>query len=174
LLTLHLSPYSLSSLLSFLPDSLGCDLPYTWNPRRHQFDLEPNPYFSLGDVILFSGCQDNATSCDVSSAFSAPGGAMTTAFTKALQRNPFPAYDELLDLLLQEMKSNGFQQKPQMSSSQEFEIGRPFSIIEALPNTNLQIGRTVTQRFQSSLGREGGSTLPQISAALFQILGLFQ
>lgn len=94
---------------------------------------------------------------------------MTTAFTKALKRNPFPTYDELLDLLLQEMKSNGFDQRPQMSSTQEFEIGRPFSMIEALPNTNTTIGRTITERFHS---RPRATTPGDIGGILFNILGL--
>jgi hypothetical protein len=133
--------------------------------------VEPNPYFSLGDVILFSGCQDDATSCDVSSAFSAPGGAMTTAFTQALKNNPLPTYDELLDNLLKEMKSNHFQQRPQMSSSQEFEIGRPFSLIEALPNTNSTVGRTVTKKFKASHG--GGGANSDSLGPILKILGLF-
>lgn len=128
---------------------IGCDLPYTWNANIHKFEVEPNPYFSLGDVILFSGCQDGSTSCDVSSTLNAPGGAMTTAFVNTLKRNPFPTYDELLEGLLKEMKLNGFPQKPQMSSTQEFQIGRPFSLVEALPNTNENIGRTITRRFKS-------------------------
>lgn len=73
---------------------------------------------------------------------------MTTAFVGTLKRNPFPTYDQLLDGLLREMKSNGFSQRPQMSSSQEFQIGRPFSLVEALPNTNETIGRTITQKFK--------------------------
>lgn len=96
---------------------------------------------------------------------------MTTAFTKALKRNPLPTYDELLDLLLHEMKSNGFTQRPQMSSSQEFEIGRTFSIIEALPNTNVSIGRTITQRFHPNSRVTSGPN-DDISLILFNILGL--
>jgi hypothetical protein len=162
---------STQSTFFVLPIPTGCDLPYTWDPRRRQFEVEPNPYYSLGDVILFSGCQDNSTSCDVSSSFSAPGGAMTTAFTKALKKNPFPTYDQLLELLLQEMRSNGFQQKPQMSSSQEFEIGRPFSLVEALPNTNSTVGRTITQKFHPSKQLAGNGSDP-VKMMLFQILGL--
>ena len=38
-----------------------------------------NPLHTLGDVVLFSGCEDHDTSSDASSRYGAAGGAMTTA-----------------------------------------------------------------------------------------------
>lgn len=138
-----------------LLDGTGLDLPYTWNAKKHSFEEEANPYHSLGDVVLFSGCEDDSTSCDVQSAFNAPGGAMTTALVGALRKNSRPTYDQLLEELLRQMKANGFAQRPQMSSSQEFDFGRPFLLFDALPNTNRQIGRTITKKFRPDKSRRG-------------------
>jgi hypothetical protein len=47
-----------------------------WDPKQRRFVEETNPYHSLGDVTLFSGCMDDGTSCDVQAAKGA-GGALT-------------------------------------------------------------------------------------------------
>jgi hypothetical protein len=104
--------------------------------------------------VLFSGCEDGATSCDVQGSFSAPGGAMTTAFVGALRKVPHPTYDELLEELQRQMRINGFKQVPQMSSTQEFDFGRPFLLFDALANSNMLVGRTINKRFRPG-GKEG-------------------
>ena len=52
----------------------GCE--DVWNAGKRVFLEDTNPYHSLGDVTLFSGCMDEGTSCDVQ-ASSGAGGAMT-------------------------------------------------------------------------------------------------
>jgi len=47
-----------------------------WQTSQREFLEETNPYHSLGDVTLFSGCMDEGTSCDVQASGGA-GGAMT-------------------------------------------------------------------------------------------------
>lgn len=124
------------------------------------------------------------------------------AFVSSLQNNPNPTYDQLLDGLLREMKKKGFHQKPQLSSSQvwqglwfvhlllqffsfilttciqEFDVGRPFLMNDALPNSNCLIGRTMRKKFKigsggghggggHSLGSELGSLGTLLTAMLF-------
>ena len=56
----------------------GMDLPFTWTQRGWACD--DNPCHSMGDVQLFSGCEDHQTSADVQSLSGGAGGAMTNAF----------------------------------------------------------------------------------------------
>merc|ERR1719330_2329180 len=101
------------------------DLPFCWTGRGWR--EETNPYHSLGDVQMFSGCEDDDTSSDASTAYGAAGGAMTTALCDVLRRNPSPLYPELLNMLSQSLRQRGFSQQPVLSSSQCFDFRRPFS-----------------------------------------------
>eukprot|EP00401_Gymnodinium_catenatum_P076387 CAMPEP_0117470840 /NCGR_PEP_ID=MMETSP0784-20121206/7424_1 /TAXON_ID=39447 /ORGANISM="" /LENGTH=597 /DNA_ID=CAMNT_0005264943 /DNA_START=42 /DNA_END=1832 /DNA_ORIENTATION=- len=123
----------------------GLDLPFTWT--RHGWKEETNPYHSLCDVQMFSGCEDDDTSSDASTAYGAAGGAMTTAFCDVLRQNSCPTYPQLLDMLHNNLRRRGFSQRPQLTSSQQFSFDRPFVISDILPNTNPEIGRTVRRRF---------------------------
>jgi len=91
-----------------------------------------------------------------------------------LQKNPNPTYDQLLDELLREMNKKGFHQKPQLSSSQEFDVGRPFLMNDALPNSNCLIGRTMRKKFKIGGGGTGFSNtsaqLGQLSTLLTSML----
>merc|ERR1719414_1049563 len=80
----------LTAVMDCCHSGTGLDLPYTWMGRH--WKEETNPYHSLGDVQMFSGCEDDDTSSDASSAYGAAGGAMTTAFTDVLRSNPGLSY----------------------------------------------------------------------------------
>lgn len=58
-------------------------------------------------IPLCRGCADDDTSADASSAYGAPGGAMTTAFCDVLQSNPCPSYPELMDQLNRLLRRRG-------------------------------------------------------------------
>lgn len=123
----------------------GLDLPYRWHGRGWREEV--NPYHSMGDVQMFSGCEDDSTSADASDPYGSAGGAMTTAFCEALRSDPCPSYPELMSRLHQSMRRHGFSQRPQLTSTQQFEWHRPFVLADILPNQNPQIGRTVRRRF---------------------------
>jgi len=108
---------------------------------------ETNPYFTPGDIQLFSGCCDDQTSADVQSAMSRPGGAMTTALCEVLRRDPCPTYSTLLSSLTQTLIQRGFAQRPMLTSSQKFGTHRIFLPDDILPNTNTTQGRVVRQKF---------------------------
>jgi len=125
----------------------GMDLPFTWDQRRGSWREEVNPYHSMGDVLMFSGCEDDDTSSDASSMYGAAGGAMTTALCDVLRRNRSPPYPQLLEMLHQHLQRGGFSQRPVLTSSQQFHFDRPFSLDDIHPNTNPQLGRTFRRRF---------------------------
>lgn len=125
----------------------GMDLPFQFTggfgrPWRE----ETNPCHSLGDVQLFSGCQEDSTSAD-SSGYGRAGGAMTTAFCDVLRSGRVLTYPELMAQLNNLMRSRGFSQVAQLSSSQAFDPNRPFLLEDVHPNINPQIGRIFRRRF---------------------------
>lgn len=124
----------------------GLDLPYTWTTQSREFRTETNPYHTLGDVQLFSGCEDDGVSADAS-LFNQNGGAMTTAFCEILRANPCPTYVELLVSIQTMLNKRRFKQRAQLSSSQVFDIHRPFILDDAILNGNKTIGQTIRCRF---------------------------
>ncbi|KAK3280423.1 hypothetical protein CYMTET_11722, partial [Cymbomonas tetramitiformis] len=73
-------------------------------------------------------------------AYGRAGGAMTTAFVEALSNHPNHTYPTLMDNLHHNLRRHGFKQRPQLSSSQAFDINRPFTLFDIQPNQNPQIG----------------------------------
>jgi len=142
----------LTCVLDMCHSGSALDLPFTWKNGKWKEDL--NPFFSRGDVQMFSGCTDDSTSCDVRGLYSAPGGALTSAFVSALKVNPCPTYLELLDRCTMYMVQNGFNQRPQLSSSQRFETDRPFLFDDIIPNGNELLGRIVRQRTRAPSRRD--------------------
>lgn len=95
---------------------------------------------------LFSGCEDDGVSAD-SSILNQSGGAMTTAFCEILRRNPCPTYVELLMSVQTMLNKRRFRQRAQLSSTQKFDVHRPFLLEDAIPNSNRTIGRTMRRKF---------------------------
>mmetsp|Transcript_44038 Transcript_44038/g.122499 ORF Transcript_44038/g.122499 Transcript_44038/m.122499 type:complete len:178 (+) Transcript_44038:1-534(+) len=126
----------------------GLDLPFLHTSRG--WKMEPNPWYHPSDVQLFSGCEDHATSADVSSRYGHAGGAMTTALCDVLRKYPNPSYPQLMEQLTQVMKAKGFPQRPQLSSSQQFSFDRPFVVDDPGQNRNGTIGRVVNTKFKAN------------------------
>lgn len=139
----------LTAVMDCCHSGTGLDLPYTWTLRSHRFVEETNPYHTLGDVQLFSGCEDGSTSADAASVYSAPGGAMTTAFCEALREESCPTYVQLLQNIHRSLQRRRFRQRPQLSSSQRFDFDRPFLLEDAVPNSNRTIGLTMRKKFKT-------------------------
>jgi len=72
--------------------------------------------YSPSDVIMFSGCEDSQTSADTIED-GKNTGAMSYAFSKALYANPEQTYQQLLVEIRRILKSLGYDQEPQLSSS---------------------------------------------------------
>ena len=90
---------------------------------------------------MLSGCEDDQTSADTYHNFSA-GGAMTNALLKALKDNPLPLYPDLFRALHANLRKKGFRQRPQLTSSQPFDVcNRVFSLTDGfVPNHNAVYG----------------------------------
>ncbi len=139
----------LTALMDSCHSGTGLDLPYTWTRDgygRGFWREETNPYHSLGDVQMISGCEDGDVSCDAR-AYGRPGGAMTTAFCDVLRAHPAPTYDELLGEMGRVLRQRGMSQRPQLSSSQALETDRPFLLEDVCSNSNEIVGRVFRRRF---------------------------
>merc|ERR1719507_326680 len=137
----------LTVILDCCHSGSGMDLPFAHTGRG--WKPEVNPWFHPSDVQLFSGCEDEGTSADVSSRYGASGGAMTTAFCEVLRACPRPpSYTQLIRELNKAMKAKGFAQRPQLTSSQQFDFDRPFLLTDPIENRNPTIGRVVNQKFK--------------------------
>merc|ERR1712125_219427 len=98
----------------------GMDLPFVWH-KKSGWTEETNPFFSPGDVQLFSGCEDDETSADFKTLYGASGGAMTTAWCDVLRKEASITYPELMAKLKAQLRRRGFQQSPVLSSTQHFD-----------------------------------------------------
>jgi len=134
----------LTAVMDCCHSGTGLDLPFTWTHRG--WKEETNPYLSVGDVQMFSGCEDDDTSSDAASLYGA-AGAMTTAFCDVLRADPCPTYPQLMQALHQNLRRRGFSQRPQLTSTQRFHFDRPFLLSDVIPNTNEQIGRIFRRKF---------------------------
>merc|ERR1712110_69413 len=99
----------LTAVLDCCHSGTGLDLPFRLS-KSQGWREETNPYHSLADVQMFSGCTDEGTSADIKAMYSAPGGAMTTAFCEVLRKDQSPGYVEFMKLLSHELREKGLKQ----------------------------------------------------------------
>ncbi|CCW69383.1 unnamed protein product [Phytomonas sp. Hart1] len=91
-----------------------------------------NNNFSHGDVVMFSGCTDSGTSSDVHNPGSDAGGAATQAFTWALINTTNLNFMNILCKTRDLLKSKGFKQIPQLTSSKPIDLYKPFSLFGSI------------------------------------------
>eukprot|EP00959_Pyramimonas_sp_CCMP1952_P333713 6988748-Pyramimonas_sp.AAC.1 len=139
----------LTAIMDCCHSGTGLDLPWTYQHGRGQrnFREETNPFHTLGDVQLFSGCEDNQTSADTQ-RYGRASGAMTDAFIAALRERPNHTYHTFLDAIHKNLRQNGHQQRPQLTASQNFGLERPFSMFDVLPNHNPYIGQQYRKKLK--------------------------
>jgi len=133
----------LTSIMDCCHSGTGLDLPFNYTINQG-WKCDEFPAFAPADVQLFSGCEDDQSSADTVQNFQA-GGAMTNAFLKVMAAHAMPTYPDLMAALHRELRRKGFHQKPQLSSSQRFELrDRVFSLTEGfIPNSNHRLGRVM-------------------------------
>ncbi|KAF9205291.1 Ca(2+)-dependent cysteine protease [Haplosporangium sp. Z 27] len=96
--------------------------------EEDEFNRQVRLKAAKADVIMFSGCQDDQTSADVSimrGTSKSSNGAMTHAFTSCIREHPDQSYVEMLAHLRQNMKGK-YAQKPQLSSSRKVDPNELF------------------------------------------------
>ena len=100
-----------------------------------------NPAHVQADVQLFSGCRDDQYSSDGDMMNNKVGGALTNAFIRTYETIPNQTYPDFIRQMRDSMKSDGYDQIPQLSSSQAFGLGdKYFSLTEGIEaNTNEQV-----------------------------------
>eukprot|EP00756_Hemistasia_phaeocysticola_P064015 Hpha_TRINITY_DN7472_c0_g1::TRINITY_DN7472_c0_g1_i1::g.95763::m.95763 len=147
----------LTVVLDCCHSGTGLDLPFSW--ERGHWREDTNPWHTLGDVILLSGCEDSQTSADASDQYRRPAGAMTTALCDTIEKHGTGTLmmADLLFEMHQRLKRGGFSQRPMLTSSQKFNANaRPFQLFDICPNMNEVVGRFVRKRFEPRPAKNGG------------------
>ncbi|KAF5743629.1 metacaspase-1-like [Tripterygium wilfordii] len=124
---------------------------YVWEDHRPQSGMWKGT--SGGEVISFSGCDDNQTSADTSAlSMITSTGAMTYSFIQAIERGHGTTYGNMLNVMrstIQNKKNelngriltplltmlftggsfNGLKQEPQLTANESFDVyKKPFSL----------------------------------------------
>eukprot|EP01065_Artemidia_motanka_P053279 TRINITY_DN9854_c0_g1_i2.p3 TRINITY_DN9854_c0_g1~~TRINITY_DN9854_c0_g1_i2.p3 ORF type:complete len:223 (+),score=55.51 TRINITY_DN9854_c0_g1_i2:690-1358(+) len=137
----------LTAVLDCCHSGTGLDLPLTW--AGDGWREATNPWHTLGDVILFSGCDDDQTSADASDQYRRPAGAMTTALCDSLQAQPNCSMSGLMVAMYRRLRQGRFSQRPQLTSSQPFDANqRRFDLEDICPNMNETVGRIFRRKFK--------------------------
>jgi metacaspase-1 len=99
-----------------------CDLPYSIeyvSGTTYRFTRNNTAAISNPKIFMLSGCKDSQTSADIyDEEQSQAEGAFTDSFLRALKKNGYKGYlTKIYADILNWLSSNGFSQKPIMSSS---------------------------------------------------------
>lgn len=99
------------------------DLKYTYLDTNNydKYSENNNVTECQGNVIMISGCMDNQTS-EEAYLDNKPQGVMSWSFIQVLTDNPNCSWRELLKSMRQLIKTNGFNQIPQLSTDSIYNI----------------------------------------------------
>ncbi len=103
------------------------DLRYGYKPLSEtQIIISENPRYAKGKglVVFISGCDDTQTAADTVDSKNVPTGALSNALLEVLKKET--KMKKLLWGLLKELKTKGYSQIPQLSSSIPFQLSDPF------------------------------------------------
>merc|ERR1712192_109827 len=141
------SGVKLMAIMDCCHSGTGLDLPFDYSFKKDRWIVDENPAHSQGDVIQLSGCQDDQTSADAMDKYQV-GGAMTTAFIHSVRTKPNATYTQLLSSIHSNLKRRGFSQKPQLTTSQQFDVNRKcYSFTGGIEeNKNSEIGRKMNNK----------------------------
>lgn len=95
------------------------DLKYNYLDRTNYDKYTENDRVTecKGNVMMISGCMDSQTSAEaVIAGGNKVQGAVSWAFTEAMKQTPTPSWRQLLKSMRDLLKTNGFDQIPQMST----------------------------------------------------------
>eukprot|EP00796_Vickermania_ingenoplastis_P009385 gene9385-6604_t len=107
-----------------------------------------NDNFANADILLFSGCTDDGTSADIQGGPNGAGGAATNAFTWCLLNTSGLSFMDILLKTRNNLKSQGYKQVPQLTSSKPVDLSKSFSLFGPLSVNQQQMQQQVPPPFQ--------------------------
>lgn len=123
----HLTPTCNATIIIDACHSGTCfDLPFKYNKEEEKWDKTNELDVSNKNIIMLSGCKDDSFSSDayLNGEFK---GAMTFALTSVLDHYNYKiTWKDLLYKIHELLESKGFTQKPQLSTSEEFDINNKY------------------------------------------------
>lgn len=125
------------------------ELPFIYNDEHRTWDVEVNPYHTLGDVVCFSGEPSAMQDISLESLQTIKGleaGLITTSFLKAIQslaqsaRGPV-TYDVLFAEVVKKAEQMEYTCLPRLTATQAFDVAtRAFKFSDAICNRNAKVG----------------------------------
>ena len=116
-----------------------------------------------GGLYCFAGCLDNQVASETfADVLGLPQGAMTVAFVTVLRKLKFfPTISILFDNVKQELKGNGFEQIPQLTSNIEITQTTPFPYdqVQPIPQNDILAAQIMALNTQVSTLTAQNSTL---------------
>jgi hypothetical protein len=112
---------------------LRCNYKMAINNRRNSYTIDIDNHYksTVGDVMLFSGCQDRQTSADAYEE-GTNQGAMTYSFLKMIEKlknkNKTPTVQNIMKNLSFFIKARGYTQTPQLSTGKLIDLNQKFNI----------------------------------------------
>ena len=78
-------------------------------------------------------------------------------YAGALQENPHHTYPSLMAAIHSGLRRRGHKQRPQLTSSQQFDTSKKFSLSDIMPNRNHQIGRRYKRNKKKNMAMAVGA-----------------
>ncbi|KNC82684.1 hypothetical protein SARC_05043, partial [Sphaeroforma arctica JP610] len=126
----------LTSVMDCCHSGTGLDLPHTYTLSKDGIKQAVDQRAvkrgkeTKGEVVLFSGCQDNQTSADTNAlSGGARTGAMTFSFIQAVEKHyPNLSYEKLLIEMSRVLRSHHMTQQPSLSSGHGMNVRMKFEV----------------------------------------------
>ena len=115
----------------------GLGLPFEWSESTSWIH-DPGANYHAGDVVMICACT-NAAKLDLEHHYNAVQGIVTNALLQVLRANPVPSYDELVCQLTKLVRDKRSDIRPQLTTSQMFDITTSFVMNESRSNSNIHL-----------------------------------
>ena len=115
----------------------GLGLPFEWSDSTSWIqDSEAN--YHVGDVVMIGACT-NAAKLDIEHHYNAIQGIITNSLCHILKTTPVPTYEDLLMQLTRLVREKRSDIRPQLTTSQKFDITSNFVMNESRQNNNVHL-----------------------------------
>jgi hypothetical protein len=125
-----LSPYCKATIvIDACHSATSFDLPFKYNKDTNVWENMNQHNIQNKNIVMISGCRDDQTSSDayLNGSYN---GAMTFALASVLDKNSYKlSWKQLMEQMCIFLETNNFEQKPQLSTSNQFNLESVFTVL---------------------------------------------